>query len=221
MGVLRPVKLVLTNYPAGQVEEVEVQVNPEDPSAGQRKVPFSGELWIEADDVRAVPPPKYHRLFPGNEVRLRGAYFVRCTDVSTDPAGNVVEVRATYDPATRGGNAPEGRKVKGTIHWISAAEAVPASVRVYEPLFTRENPNDESDGSDWRTALNPGSLQTLEGCFVEKATAGLPAGSTVQFERLGYFCKDPDSKPGAPVFNRTITLKDSWARIEKKDQGGK
>jgi len=216
MGVLRPAKLVITNYPAGQVEEVEVQVNPEDPGTGMRKVPFSRELWIESDDAREVPPPKYHRLFPGNEVRLRGAYFVRCTSVVKDAAGNVVELSCTYDPATRGGDAPDGRKVKGTIHWISAAHSVPASVRLYEPLFTKENPNDESDGADWRTMLNKHSLETLEGCRVDRATADLPAGSVVQFERLGYFCKDPDSKPGAPVFNRTITLKDTWAKIEKK-----
>ncbi|HEX4826484.1 MAG TPA: glutamine--tRNA ligase/YqeY domain fusion protein [Candidatus Polarisedimenticolaceae bacterium] len=210
MSVLRPRKLVIENYPEGQVEEFEVAVNPEDASAGMRRVPFSRELYIDDDDFRETPPPKYHRLFPGNEVRLRGAYLVKCTGVNGDT------IVCTYDPASRGGAAPDGRRVKGTIHWVSAAHAVQASVRLYESLFTAENPNDESDGKDWRAHLNPGSLVTLSGAYVEKATAALPPGTTVQFERLGYFCVDAESTPSAPVFDRTITLKDTWAKIEKK-----
>lgn len=185
-------------------------MNPEDASAGMRRVPFSRELYIDDDDFRETPPPKYHRLFPGNEVRLRGAYLVKCTGVNGDT------IVCTYDPASRGGAAPDGRRVKGTIHWVSAAHAVQASVRLYESLFTAENPNDESDGKDWRAHLNPGSLVTLSGAYVEKATAALPPGTTVQFERLGYFCVDAESTTSAPVFDRTITLKDTWAKIEKK-----
>ena len=212
MSVLHPQKVVIENYPEGQVEEFTVQVNPEDPEAGTRTVPFSRTIFIEEDDFREVPPPKYHRLFPGNEVRLRGAYLVRCTSVVKNDAGEVVEVRCTYDPASRGGSSPDGRKVKGTLHWISAVHSVEATVRLYASLFTAENPNDESLG-DWRTLLNPESLVTVGGARVAPSTAELEAGSTVQFERLGYFCADPDSRPGAPVFNRTITLKDSWAKV--------
>jgi glutaminyl-tRNA synthetase len=219
MSVLRPIKAVIENYPDGLVEEFDVQVNPEDPTAGTRKVSFSKTIFLDDDDFRETPPPKYHRLYPGNEVRLRGAYFIRCTGVVKDDAGRVVELRCTYDPASRGGASPDGRKVKSTIHWISEAHSVPATVRLYEALFTRENPNDESDGTDWRFHLNPNALVVVDGARVETATAALPAGATVQFERLGYFCMDADSKPGAPVFNRTITLKDSWAKIEKKAQG--
>ena len=215
MSVLQPLAVVVENYPEGQVEEFEVQVNPEDPGAGTRTAPFARTLFIEQDDFREVPPPKYHRLFPGNEVRLRGAYLVRCTGVVKDDAGRVVELRCTYDPASRGGAAPDGRKVKSTIHWTSAAHSVPATVRLYDALFTREAPDDESEGLDWRAHLNPASLVTLAGARVETATARLPVGTTVQFERLGYFCVDADSAPNAPVFNRTITLKDSWAKIEK------
>jgi len=213
MSVLKPRKLVIENYPEGQVEEFEIAVNPEDPSAGVRRVPFSRELFIDDDDFRETPPPKYHRLFPGNEVRLRGAYLVKCTGVRGDT------IVGTYDPASRGGASPDGRRVKGTIHWVSAAHAVPATVRLYESLFTKENPNDESDGKDWRAAINPDSLATLTGARVEKATATLPPGTTVQFERLGYFCVDADATPSVPVFNRTITLKDTWAKIEKKTRG--
>jgi glutaminyl-tRNA synthetase len=219
MSVLKPLAVVIENYPEGLVEEFEVQVNPEDPAAGTRTVPFSRTLFIEHDDFRELPPPKYHRLFPGHEVRLRGAYFVVCTGVVKDDAGQVVELRCTYDPASRGGSSPDGRKVKSTIHWTSAAHSVAATVRLYEPLFTRENPNDESEGLDWRAQLNPDSLVTIVNARVEAATARLPAGATVQFERLGYFCADTDTTPGFPVFNRTITLKDSWAKIEKSRGG--
>jgi glutaminyl-tRNA synthetase len=219
MSVLKPLAVVIENYPEGLVEEFELQVNPEDPAAGTRKVPFARTLFIEHDDFREVPPPKYYRLFPGNEIRLRGAYFIVCKSVVKDDAGNVVELRCTYDPASRGGASPDGRKVKSTIHWTSAAHSVAATVRLYEPLFTRENPNDESDGLDWRAQLNPNSQVTIVDARIEAATADLPAGATVQFERLGYFCADADSTPNRPVFNRTITLKDSWAKIEKSRGG--
>jgi glutaminyl-tRNA synthetase len=209
MAVLDPVKVVIENYPEGQVEEMTVQVNPEDPAAGERIVRFAREILIERDDVRETPPPKYWRLFPGNEVRLRGAYLVKCTGVEKDASGAIALVRCTYDPATRGGNAPDGRKVKSTIHWIAAAHAVPAEVRVYEKLFVDEFPTPDSP-------VNPQSLTVVTGARVDGSLDALPAGSTLQFERLGYFCKDPDSKPGSPVFNRTITLKDTWAKIEKK-----
>ena len=215
MSVLKPLAVVIENYPEGTFEEFEVQVNPEDPSAGTRQVKFGRTIFVEHDDFREIPQPKYHRLFPGNEVRLRGAYLVTCTRAVKDGAGTVVELRCTYDPASRGGSSPDGRKVKSTIHWISAEHSVPARVRLYESLFTKENPNDDSDGADWRTHLNPGSLVTIADARVDAATAALPAGSTVQFERLGYFCADEDSTRHAPVFNRTITLKDSWAKIEK------
>jgi glutaminyl-tRNA synthetase len=220
MSVLNPLAVVIENYPEGTVEEFPVQVNPEDPSAGTRNVGFARTIFIERDDFREVPPPKYHRLFPGNEVRLRGAYLVRCTDVVKDPSGHVVELRCTYDPASRGGSSPDGRKVKSTIHWTSAEHSVAATVRLYEPLFSKENPDDESEGRDWREHLNPASLVTIADARVEASTARLPAGTTVQFERLGYFCVDPDSTPARPVFNRTITLKDTWAKIEKTHGAG-
>jgi glutaminyl-tRNA synthetase len=215
MTVLKPLAVVIENYPEGLVEEFPVHVNPEDPAAGTRTVSFARTIFIERDDFREVPPPKYHRLFPGNEVRLRGAYFVVCTGVVKDGEGKVVELRCTYDPASRGGSSPDGRKVKSTIHWTSAVHSVPATVRLYEPLFTRENPNDESDGLDWRAHLNPASQVTIVNARVETSTTRLPAGTRVQFERLGYFCVDTKSTPQDPVFNRTITLKDSWAKIEK------
>jgi glutaminyl-tRNA synthetase len=220
MSVLNPLAVVIKNYPEGKVEEFPVQVNPEDTAAGTRDVPFARTLFIDRDDFREVPPPKYHRLFPGNEVRLRGAYLVRCTDVVKDSSGHVVELRCTYDPASRGGSSPDGRKVKGTIHWTSAEHSVAATVRLYEPLFSKENPDDESEGRDWRENLNPASLVAIADARVEASTARLPAGTTVQFERLGYFCVDPDSTPQLPVFNRTITLKDSWAKIEKTHGAG-
>ena len=215
MSVLEPLAVVIENYPEGQVEEFTVQVNPEDADAGTRRVEFARTIFVERDDFREAPPPMYHRLFPGNEVRLRGAYFVTCTSVVKDDAGRVVEIRCTYDPASRGGSSPDGRRVKSTLHWIAAANAVPATVRLYDALFTKENPDDEGEGGDWRRNLNPASLVTIESARVDARTARLPAGTTVQFERLGYFCVDADSKPDAPVFNRTITLKDTWAKIEK------
>ena len=220
MAVLRPLKVVIDNYPENQVEEMAAQNNPEDESAGARKVPFSRVLYIEQDDFREVPPPKYFRLTPGREVRLRYGYFITCQSVVKDASGEVVEVHCTYDPATRGGNAPDGRKVKSTIHWVSAAHAVDAEVRIYEHLFTKENLGDIEDGKDVLDYLNANSLETISHAKLEPSLANAAPGSRVQFERLGYFCADPDSKPGAPVFNRTVALKDTWARVEKK-QGGK
>ncbi|WKZ49986.1 MAG: glutamine--tRNA ligase/YqeY domain fusion protein [Anaerolineales bacterium] len=211
MAVLRPLKLVIDNYPEGQVEEMDAVNNPEDPSAGTRKVPFSKVLYIEQDDFRETPPPKYFRLFPGNEVRLRYAYLVKCTGIVKDEAGNVTEVHCAYDPASKGGDAPDGRKVKGTIHWVSAAHAVRAEVRLYSPLFTVERPDD----GELDSIVNPNSLETLNG-YVEPSLANVTAGEKLQFERTGYFCADPDSAPGKPVFNLTVTLKDSWAKEQKK-----
>jgi glutaminyl-tRNA synthetase len=221
MAVLRPLRVVIENYPEGQVEEMEAVNNPEDATAGTRLVPFSRVVYIEQDDFREVPPPKYHRLSPGVEVRLRSAYLIRCTGVVKDPAsGDVVEVRATYDPATRGGDAPDGRKVKSTIHWVSAAHALDAEVRLYETLFTAENPEDVPEGGDFIETLNPNSLEILRHCKLEPSLAGAAPGARYQFERLGYFCADSeDSRPGAPVFERTVTLKDAWARIEGRQAG--
>jgi glutaminyl-tRNA synthetase len=218
MAVLRPLRVVIENYPEGQVEELDAINNPEDAAMGTRPVPFSRVLYIEQDDFREVPPPKYHRLSPGVEVRLRYAYMITCTGVVKDPqTGEVVEVRASYDPATRGGNAPDGRKVKATIHWVSADHAVDAEVRLYETLFAVEDPEDVPEGEDFTQHLNPASLETLPGCKLEPSLAAVTPGAPVQFERLGYFCADPeDSRPGAPVFSRTVTLKDAWARIEKR-----
>jgi len=213
MAVLRPLKLVIDNYPDDQVEELDAVNNPEDASAGTRKVAFSKVLYIEQDDFREVPPPKYFRLYPGNEIRLRYAYFVRCTSVVKDESGNVVEVHCSYDPTTRGGDAADGRKVKSTIHWVSASQAIKAETRLYERLFTRENP-DEDD--DFLNNLNPKSLEVLENCFVEPSLASASVGDKFQFERTGYFCVDKDSQPNRLVFNRTVTLKDSWAKIENK-----
>lgn len=213
MAILRPLKLVIDNYPEGQTEEMEAINNPEDPSAGTRKIPFSKVLYIEQDDFRETPPPKYYRLFPGNEVRLRYAYFVKCTDVVKDSDGHVVEVHATYDPSTRGGESPEGRKVKSTIHWVSAEHAVPAEIRLYEQLFTVERPDDAESES----IINPNSLQILMG-YVEPHLAAPEVGSRYQFERVGYFCADPDSTPEKPVFNLTVSLKDTWAKLEKKSK---
>jgi glutaminyl-tRNA synthetase len=213
-GVLDPLKVVITDYPEGQVEEMDVPNNPEDPGAGTRKVPFGRELWIERDDFMEEPVRKFFRLAPGREVRLRAAYFVTCNEVVKDDAGNVVELRCTYDPATRGGDAPDGRRPKATLHWVSAAHAVPAEVRLYEHLFTDAYPG--ADGRDIFEAVSPDSEKVLTGCFVEPSLAALPVGETVQFERLGYFCPDPDSAPGALVFNRTLTLKDTWAKLQKQ-----
>ncbi len=220
MAVLRPLKVVIDNYPEGQTEEMDAVNNPEDESAGSRKVPFSRVLYIEQDDFREVPPPKYFRLTPGREVRLRYGYLVTCTGVVKNAAGEVVEVHCTYDPATRGGNTPDGRKVKATIHWVSAEHAVDAEVRIYENLFLKEDPSDVEEGQDVLDNLNPNSLEIIGDAKVEPSLANAAAGMRYQFERLGYFCADPDSKAGKPVFNRTVALKDAWARVEKK-QGEK
>jgi len=216
MAVLRPLKVVIDNYPVNQVEEMDAVNNPEDAAAGSRKVPFSRVLYIEQDDFREVPPPKYFRLTPGREVRLRYGYLVTCTSLAKDDKGEVIEVHCTYDPATRGGNTPDGRKVKATIHWVSAAHAVDAEVRIYENLFLKENPSDVEEGQDVLDNLNPNSLEIIPDAKVEPSLANAAAGTRYQFERLGYFCVDPDAKPGNPVFNRTVALKDAWARVEKK-----
>jgi glutaminyl-tRNA synthetase len=212
MAVLRPLKVVIDNYPDSQVEEMEAVNNPEDPNAGTRKIPFSKVVYIEQDDFRETPPPKYYRLFPGNEVRLRYAYLIKCTHVVKNDKGEVVEVHCTYDPATRGGDAPDGRKVKSTIHWVSAAHAKPIEVRMYDRLFTKENPEEEDDFINY---LNPNSLEILNG-VAEPLLSAAKAGDRFQFERQGYFCADPDSTPDKPVFNLTVSLKDTWAKIEKK-----
>jgi glutaminyl-tRNA synthetase len=212
MAVLHPLKLVIDNYPDDLVEEMDAVNNPEDPSAGTRKVPFSKVVYIEQDDFRETPPPKYFRLFPGNEVRLRYGYLVRCTHVVKDEAGDVTEVHCTYDPATKGGDAPDGRKVKSTIHWVSAEHAVKAEVRLYEQLFTVERPDD----GDMESIINPNSLEVLTDCYVEPALANASRADRIQFERTGYFCLDLDSTPEKLIFNRTVTLKDSWAKEQKK-----
>ncbi|HLE43116.1 MAG TPA: glutamine--tRNA ligase/YqeY domain fusion protein [Methylomirabilota bacterium] len=219
MAVLRPLRVVLENYPEGKVEEMEAVNNPEDPAMGTRKVSFSRVLYIERDDFRESPPPKYYRLAPGREVRLRYAYFVRCTGVVKDErTGEVVELRCTYDPATRGGDAPDGRKVKSTIHWVSAAHALSAEVRLYDHLFTKPDPGDDEDAANWKAALNPKSLETVTDARVEPSLAGATPGSRWQFERTGYFCADPvDSTARRLVFTRTATLRDTWARIEKAE----
>ncbi|HEY4945780.1 MAG TPA: glutamine--tRNA ligase/YqeY domain fusion protein [Candidatus Limnocylindrales bacterium] len=216
-AVLDPLKVVVENYPAGQVEEVEVVNNPEDPSAGSRSVSFGRELWIERDDFLEEPPAKFFRLAPGREVRLRSAYFVTCRAVVKDGAGQIVELRCTYDPATRGGDAPDGRRPKATLHWVSAAHAIPAEVRLYDHLFGRPDPGAEGD---LFADLNPESETVLRGCFVEPILAQTIVGETVQFERLGYFSPDPDSTPGHLVFNRTLTLKDTWARLQAQGRQG-
>jgi glutaminyl-tRNA synthetase len=217
MAVLRPLKVVIDNYPEHLVEEMDAVNNPEDPNAGTRQVPFSRVLYIEQDDFRENPPKQYYRLSPGREVRLRYGYFVTYVSVVKNDKGEVVEVHCTYDPATRGGNSPpDGRKVKSTIHWVSAAHAVDAEVRLYDNLFTKEDPSQAEEGQDFTANLNPNSLEVLRGCKLEPSLANAAIGSRYQFERLGYFCVDPDSMPGRPVFNRTVALKDTWAKIEKK-----
>lgn len=217
MGVLRPLKLVIENYPDDKVEYVEAINNPEDPSAGTRMVPFSKVLYIERDDFYEVPPPKYFRLYPGNEVRLRYAYYVRCTGCVKDAHGNVIEVRCTYDPATRGGQSADGRRVQGTIHWVSAAHAVDAEVRLYDRLFNCPDPLDVAPGHSFLDNLNPQSLEVLTGCKLEPSVAGAAPGTRYQFERLGYFCVDTvDTRPGRLVFNRTVALKDTWAKLARK-----
>jgi glutaminyl-tRNA synthetase len=213
MAVLKPLKVVIDNYPDDVVEEMEAINNPEDPTAGARKVPFSKVLYIEQDDFRETPPPKYFRLYPGNEVRLRYAYFIKCTHVVKNDAGEVVEVHATYDPTTRGGDAADGRKVKSTIHWLSAAHAQEAEIRMYDRLFTKEDPEEGDEG--FLQALNPDSLKILNG-YVEPSLAHTKPGDRFQFERLGYFCTDIDSTDEKPVFNLTVNLKDTWSKIQKK-----
>jgi glutaminyl-tRNA synthetase len=215
MGVLRPLKLVIDNYPEGQVEEMEAVNNPEDPAAGTRKLPFSKVLYIEQDDFRETPPPKYHRLSPGVEVRLRYAYFVTATSLVKNDLGEVVEVHCTYDPATRGGDAPDGRKVKATIHWVSAQHAISAEVRQYDRLFTRINPDDTEEDEDFMDYLNHDSLEVINGAMLEPGLVSAAPGSRWQFERVGYFAADAfDHRAEAPVFNRTVGLRDTWAKIE-------
>jgi len=210
MAVLRPLRVVIENYPEGSEEQVEAVNNPEDASAGMRKIPFGREIYIERDDFLENPPKNFYRLGPGREVRLRFAYFVTCREVVKNADGDIVELRCAYDPQTRGGNAPDGRKVRGTIHWVPAARAIPAEIRLYDPLFTRPDPGAEGD---LMADLNPDSLEILHGAMVEPALAADNADVTVQFERQGYFRRDPDSAPGRLVFNRTIGLRDSWAKV--------
>ena len=215
-GILRPLKLVIDNYAEGQVEEMDALTHPARPEMGTRPVPFSREIWIESSDFMEDPPRKYYRLAPGQEVRLRFAYLVTCTGVVKDEDGNIVEVHCTYDPATKGGDAPDGRKVRGTIHWLSAAHAVPVEVRLYDRLFATENPYEAEEGQDFISNLNPSSLEIVADALVEPSLADAPAGSRYQFERHGYFCVDPDSTAGRPVFNRTVSLRDSWAKMVRK-----
>ncbi len=217
LAVLNPIKVILTNYPEGQVEELEAVNNPEDPSAGTRKIPFTRELYIEEDDFREVPPPKYFRLTPGKEVRLRYGYIIKCESFKKDPAtGRIEEIYCTYDPETRGGYAPDGRKVQGTIHWVSANQAVDAEVRMYDRLFTVQNPNKVEEDKTYKDYVNPDSLKVLTDCKVEPGLANAAVGEQFQFERKGFFCADADTQPGKPVFNLTVSLRDSWAKIENK-----
>ena len=221
MAVLRPLKLVITNYPEGQTDQFEIASHPDDAALGSRAVPFSREVYIEREDFMEEPPKKFFRLAPGREVRLRNAYLVTCTEVIKDAAGEIVELRGTYDPATRGGDAPDGRKVKATLHWVSAAHAVDAGIRLYDRLFTAEDPEGAAarDGADFTALLNPQSLEVLQGCKVEPSLARAASGARFQFERQGYFAVDPDSAPGGLVFNRTVSLKDSWARSGQQANG--
>ncbi len=215
MAVMDPIRVVLTNYPEGQTEEMDVVNNPEDPDAGTRKVPFARMVYIERDDFREDPPPKFFRLAPGREVRLRNAYFIKCEEVVKDASGEIVELRCTYDPETRGGDAPDGRKVKGTLHWVAAHEALEADARLYNHLFTKPDPDDVDEGKDWFANINPDSVVRTT-CFVEPSVRGAAPGTRYQFERLGYFCVDSDSTPERLVFNRTVTLRDSWSKIAKR-----
>jgi glutaminyl-tRNA synthetase len=221
MAVLRPLKVVIENYPEGQVEELEAVNNPEDANAGIRKVPFSRELFIEQEDFMEEPPKKFYRLAPGREVRLRYAYFITCKDVVKDDSGQIIELHCTYDPATRGGDAPDGRKVKSTLHWVSAEHSLPAEVRLYDHLFSKEDPDDVAEGEDFKSNLNPNSLQILSSCCVEPSLGEAKPGNRYQFERLGYFCVDPNSCEGKLVFNRTVTLRDTWAKIQKAQKQNK
>jgi glutaminyl-tRNA synthetase len=213
MAVLRPLKVVIENYPEGQFEELEAANHPDDPTAGTRRIRFGRELYVERDDFMEDPPKKFYRLSPGREVRLRYAYFVTCRAAVKNGAGEVIELRCSYDSQTRGGNAPDGRKVQATLHWVSAADAVPAEVRLYNQLFTRADPN----VADFAADINPNSLEVLTDCKLEPATASATADAPMQFERQGYFYRDPDSAPGRLVFNRTVGLRDTWAKV----QGGK
>ena len=219
MGVLNPLKVVLTNYPDDRVEELDAINNPEDESVGMRKIPFSKVLYIEREDFMKDPPKKFYRLAPGREVRLRYAYFITCNEVVKDAEGEIIELRCTYDPETRGGNAPDGRKVKATIHWVSAPHAVDAEVRLYDALFAVENPNKVEEGGDWLDNLNPESLVVNQGCKLEPSLASAEPGDRFQFERKGYFCVDSDTTGDRPVFNRTVTLRDTWAKLQKRSQG--
>ena len=219
MGVLRPLRLVIDNYPEDQVEEFDAVNNPEDPATGTRKVPFSRVLYIEQEDFREVPPPKYYRLSPGREIRLKYAYLITCVGVKKDlETGEVIEVHCTYDPATRGGDAPDHHKVKSTIHWVSSAHALEAEVRLYEKLFLKEDPNDVEDGADFMSNINRDSLEVLTSCRIEPLLVGAAPGNRYQFERMGYFCVDPDTTPGKLVFNRTVSLRDDWAKIQKQQE---
>jgi glutaminyl-tRNA synthetase len=217
MGVLDPVRVVIENYPEGRSEELDAVNNPEDPSAGTRKVPFSREIYIEREDFMEDPPKKFYRLAPGREVRLRYAYFVTCTGVEKDSKGAITAIRCTYDPATRGGDSPDARKVKATLHWVSATNAVDAEVRMYSRLFTKADVGDIAEGQDWRELINPNSLEVIPAAKVEPGVANARPGDRYQFERKGYFCVDPDSKPGRPVFNLAVGLKDAWANIQKRE----
>jgi glutaminyl-tRNA synthetase len=221
LAVLRPLKVIIENYPEDRVEEMEAVNNPEDPAMGTRRVPFSRELYIEHDDFREDPPPKFFRLAPGREVRLRAAYIIRCTDVVKDARGNVVAVRCTYDPESRSGTTAANRKVKGTLHWVSAPHAVQAEVRLFDHLFQTMDPEDVPAGTDWHANLNPNSLEVLASCQLEPGLAAARPGDHFQFERLGYFTVDRvDSRPGVPVFNRSVPLRDTWARIAKSQSNG-
>jgi len=218
MAVLRPLKVVITNYPAGQEEFLDAVNNPEDPSAGRRQVPFSGELYIEQDDFMENPPKEFFRLSPGREVRLRWGYFIKCEKVVKDPSGNIVELHCTYDPSTKGGNAPDNRKVKATLHWVSARHSVPAEIRLYDNLFTIEDLGAIEEGKNWKDYISPHSLETIT-AQIEPNLKNVEPGFKCQFERQGYFCADnKDSKPGKPVFNKTVSLKDTWVKVQKKMQ---
>jgi glutaminyl-tRNA synthetase len=218
MAVMRPLKVVIDNFPDKGVDDIDAVNNPEDETAGTRKIPFAKVLYIERDDFMEDPPRKFFRLAPGREVRLRYAYFITCTDVVKDDAGEIVELHCSYDPATRGGDSPDGRKVKATLHWVSAEHALDAEVRLYDTLFTKEDPTDTAEGEDFTVNLNPASLEVVAACKVEPGLAGAAPGERYQFERLGYFCVDADSTDGQPVFNRTVTLKDTWARLQKQQE---
>jgi glutaminyl-tRNA synthetase len=218
MAVLRPLRVVIDNYPDDRVEEMEAINNPEDEGMGTRRVPFSKVLYIEQDDFREDPPKGYFRLAPGREVRLRYGYLITCSKAVKDASGNIIELHCTYDPATRGGTTPDGRKVKSTIHWVSAAHAVDCEVRLYDTLFAKENPNEVEEGQEFTANLNPNSLEVLSGCKVEPSLRDAPSGARYQFERVGYFSVDPDSASDKPVFNRTIGLRDTWSRIERREK---